>query len=44
MSGIIAVFVGLLIFVVASMDHPYAGYVSVSPDPFEIVLEQLMGG
>ena len=44
MSGIIAVFVGLLIFVVASMDHPYAGYVSVSPDPIESVLEQLMGG
>lgn len=44
MSGIIAVFVALLIFVTASMDHPYAGYVAVTPGPFEIVLTQLMGG
>ncbi len=44
MSGIIAVFVGLLIFVTASMDHPYAGYVSITPEPFQNLVDQLMGG
>ena len=44
MSGIIAIFVGLLIFVTASMDHPYAGYVSITPEPFQNLIDQLMGG
>jgi hypothetical protein len=44
MSGIIAVFVGLLVFVTASLDHPYAGPVSVGPDPFQTLLEHLILG
>ncbi|MFM9877356.1 MAG: hypothetical protein ACKVOG_05850 [Rhodoglobus sp.] len=42
MSGIIAVFVALLIFVTAAMDHPYSGFVSVTPEPFQNLLDQLM--
>lgn len=44
MSGIIAIFVAMLIFVTGSMDHPYAGQVSVSPEPFQNLLDQLMSG
>jgi len=43
-SGIIAVFVGLLIFITAAMDHPYSGVIAVTPDAFSEVYEQLMGG
>ncbi len=42
MSGIIAVFVALLIFVTASMDHPYSGYVNISPEAFQNLVDQLM--
>lgn len=34
MAGIIATFVALLIYTIASMDHAYAGPVSVDPEPF----------
>jgi len=44
MSGIIAVFVGLLVFVTAAMDHPYSGVIAVTPDAFTAVYDQLMGG
>jgi sugar phosphate permease len=44
MSGIIAIFVALLVFVTASLDHPYAGPVSVDPDGFAVLLEQLIVG
>jgi hypothetical protein len=43
MSGIIAVFVSLVIYTTASMDHPYAGIVSITPEAFEN-LAQLLGG
>ncbi len=42
MAGIIAVFVGLLIFTIASIDHPYAGAISVSSEPFADLFDQLM--
>lgn len=42
MSGIIAVFVALLIFVTAAMDHPYSGFVNVPPEPFQNLLDQVM--
>lgn len=34
MSGIIAVFVGILIFTTAAIDHPYAGTVAVNSDAY----------
>lgn len=42
LSGIIAVFVAMLIFVIASMDHPYSGLVSISPEAFQALLDELM--
>lgn len=40
LAGLLALFVGLVMFVTADMDHPYAGSISVGPGPFERVLEQ----
>lgn len=42
MSGIIAIFVALVIYTTAGMDHPCAGYVSISPEAFENLLGDLM--
>lgn len=42
MAGIIAVFVALLIYTTASMDHPYAGLVSITPEPYQNLLDELM--
>ncbi|WP_165314242.1 DUF4239 domain-containing protein [Agromyces protaetiae] len=40
MAGLLALFIGLVMFVTADMDHPYAGAISVGPGAFERVLEQ----
>ncbi len=37
-----AIYVGLLIYVTASLDHPYWGTVSIGPDDFKTLLEQVM--
>ncbi|HZW41790.1 MAG TPA: DUF4239 domain-containing protein [Agromyces sp.] len=42
MAGVLAVFIGLVIFVTADMDHPYAGAVSIGPGAYERVLEQII--
>jgi hypothetical protein len=42
MAGLIAVYVGLLIYEVASMDHPYSGSIAIGPDDFRLVLRQVM--
>lgn len=36
--------IGLLIFLIAALDHPYWGEVSVSPAAYELVLAKVMGG
>ena len=38
-SGILALFVGLVLFLVAAMDNPFRGTISVSPEPFEMLLK-----
>ncbi|HVX07290.1 hypothetical protein [Humibacter sp.] len=43
MAGMLAVFIGLVIFVTADMDHPYMGDISVGPDDFSRLLHQVMG-
>jgi hypothetical protein len=40
LAGLLALFIGLVMFVTADMDHPYAGSISVGPGPFERVLVQ----
>ncbi|MBM7503791.1 DUF4239 domain-containing protein [Agromyces aurantiacus] len=42
MAGLLAVFIGLVIFVTADMDHPYAGAISIDAGAFERVLEQVV--
>jgi hypothetical protein len=44
MAGLIALYVGLLIFEIASMDHPYSGAIAIDPSDFRILLDQVMGG
>jgi hypothetical protein len=42
MAGMLALFIGLVMFVAADMDHPYAGAISVGPGAFERVLDQII--
>ena len=41
MTGLIAALLGLMVFMVAALDNPYRGEVSVSPAPFERVYNQM---
>ena len=41
-SGILAMFIGVTVFLIAAMDHPFRGTFSISPEAFEIVLKTLM--
>ena len=36
-AGILSLLTGLVVFLIAAMDHPFRGEVSVSPEAFEIV-------
>jgi Kef-type K+ transport system membrane component KefB len=42
LTGVYAGLIGLLVFLMASMDNPYRGKFSVGPDAFELVLSQTM--
>jgi hypothetical protein len=42
MSGIIAIFVAMLIFTTATIDHPYAGAVSVTSEPYLDLYENVL--
>ena len=42
MVGLLSLFIGLVIFVTADMDHPYAGAISVDSGAYERVLEQVV--
>jgi hypothetical protein len=42
MTVLLSVLLGLMIFLLAAMDHPYLGVVSVGPEAFEVVYDQLM--
>jgi Protein of unknown function (DUF4239) len=39
----LAVMIGLLVFLIAALDRPYRGAVSVEPTAYQIVLESVMG-
>ena len=40
----LAVFLALLIFLIAAMDHPFRGEFSVGPDAFGAVRQQMLAG
>jgi hypothetical protein len=42
LSGVLAAFVGMMLFFIAAMDNPFRGEVSISPEAFQIVQESLM--
>ena len=42
MTVLFSALIGLLIYLVASLDNPYRGRVSVTPEPLERVYEQIM--
>ena len=42
LGGILSAFMGLMIFLIASLDHPFRGELSISPAPFEDILTHLM--
>jgi hypothetical protein len=39
----LAAMIGLLVFLIAALDRPYRGAVSIEPTAYEIVLESIMG-
>lgn len=41
-GGVLSFFVGVVIFMIAAMDHPFRGEVSVVPDAFELIYTSLM--
>jgi hypothetical protein len=42
MTVIFSTILGLMIFMLAALDCPFRGELSISPEAFEIVYEQLM--
>jgi hypothetical protein len=42
LGGLLSCFLGMMIFLIASMDHPFRGDVSISPEPFQEILARLM--
>lgn len=42
LSGILAMFIGVTVFLIAAMDNPFRGTLSISPEAFEIVLKTVM--
>jgi hypothetical protein len=43
LTALMASLLGLLVFLIVAMDHPFRGTFSVGPDAFVIVRDQLMG-
>jgi hypothetical protein len=42
LSGLLACFIGILIFLIAELDHPFRGEVSSGPGPFQLIFETTM--
>lgn len=42
LGGIVAFFLGVMIFIIVSLDTPFRGDVSVGPEPFEAVYDSMM--
>ncbi len=41
LAGIVSMLTGLVVFLIAAMDHPYRGNVSVAPEAFEIAQKSM---
>jgi hypothetical protein len=42
LGGMLSAFMGLMIFLIASLDHPFRGELSISSAPFQDILTHLM--
>lgn len=42
LTAILAVFIGLMIFLTAAVDNPFRGEVSVTADPYRLILDSLL--
>jgi hypothetical protein len=42
MTALISTLLGLMIFLLAAMDHPYFGSISVSSQPYQLIYDNLM--
>jgi hypothetical protein len=42
MTALVSTLLGLMVYLLAVMDYPFRGQLSVSPAPFQVVYEQLM--
>jgi hypothetical protein len=42
LGGVLSCFMGMMIFLIASLDNPFRGEVSISSEPFQQILSQLM--
>jgi hypothetical protein len=42
LMGVLSVLLGLLIFMIAAMDYPFRGEMSVGPDAFQLVYDEVM--
>ncbi|HUI22356.1 MAG TPA: hypothetical protein VLZ74_15090 [Methylocella sp.] len=42
LGGVLSLFLGIVIFLIAAMDNPFRGEVSVGPEPIQVVFETLM--
>lgn len=42
LTGLLALMVGVMVFLIAALDHPYLGQVSVSADAYQVVLDKVM--
>ena len=41
-AGLLSLLTGLVVFLIAAMDHPFRGEVSVSPEAYQIIQRSLM--
>ena len=39
---LLAIFIGLLIFMIFALDRPFRGELGVRPDPYQLIYDQLM--
>jgi hypothetical protein len=42
LGGALALFLGIVVFLIAALDNPFRGQVRVGPDAFQLVYESLM--
>jgi hypothetical protein len=42
LGGALALFLGIVIFMIAALDHPFRGGVSIGPDAIQQVYDSLM--